>query len=175
VDRAEVSVEEALREIRERRADLDALLERLTPRQMVTAGDDGWTVKDHLTHLAAWEQSLVALLSGTSRHEALGVSEETYSSGFDAINEKVRESRAHLSLDDALAFYRTSHEEVLAAIARLSDGDLNRTYSSFQPSEPGKDSGAPIIGWIMGNTGEHYEEHIPWIRQIVEQQAQQRD
>jgi len=27
----------------------------------------GWRVKDHLTHIAAWEQSLLALLEGRDR------------------------------------------------------------------------------------------------------------
>ena len=35
---------------------------------------DGWTVKDHLDHIAAWEKSLIALLDGSNRAAAMGIS-----------------------------------------------------------------------------------------------------
>jgi len=66
-----------------------------------------------------------------------------------------------------MAFYRASHEKLLRAVGHLSDADLVRAYSIFQPGEPGTDSGAPIIGWIMSNTAGHYEEHIASIKQLI--------
>lgn len=163
----EPTTTEALRRIRERRSTLDALLERLDTTTLLRAGPGGWTPADHLAHIAAWEQSLVALLAGTPRHAALGVTAETYAGGADAVNAEVYRLHAGRPLEEVLSFYRRSHEEVLEAVGKLSDADLLRTYSSFQPLEPGTDSGAPIIGWIMGNTADHYDEHIAWIRNIV--------
>lgn len=159
---------EVLARIRERRAELDALLATIDPHSLTRPGPDGWTLADHLAHVAAWEQSLVALLAGTRRHAALGVSAETYAAGTEATNAEVHRLHAGQPLDEVLSFYQRSHDEVIAAVERLTDSDLARTYSSFQPDEPGEDSGAPIVGWIMGNTADHYDEHIGWMKQLVE-------
>lgn len=158
---------EVLGRISQRRAELDALLETFDHESLTRLGPDGWTLADHLAHVAAWEQSLVALLAGTARHAALGVSAETYAAGTEATNAEVHRLHAGQPLDEVLSFYRRSHEEVLAAVERLSGADLARTYSSFQPDEPGEDSGAPIVGWIMGNTADHYDEHIGWMKQLA--------
>jgi hypothetical protein len=39
---------------------LNAAIEALGPEALNTTGPDGWAVKDHLAHLAAWEASLIA-------------------------------------------------------------------------------------------------------------------
>lgn len=52
-------------------------------------------------------------------------------------------------------------------LARLHDADLLKTYSEFQPDQPGEDSGAPIIGWIADNTYEHYAEHQAWVEALA--------
>ncbi|GAB4335609.1 MAG: hypothetical protein Kow0010_23150 [Dehalococcoidia bacterium] len=38
---------------------------------------------------------------------------------------------------------------------------------SYLPDEPGEETGAPIVGWIAGNTCAHYEEHLAWISDLV--------
>src|SRR5437588_10496967 len=54
-------------------ASLDQLTEGLTEAQLARPGPAGWSVKDHIAHLAAWNLSLVALLEGRDRDAALGV------------------------------------------------------------------------------------------------------
>ena len=56
---------------------------------------------------------------------------------------------------------------MLTTLAGLSDEDLFKTYSYYQPDEPGDDSGDPILNWIMGNTYEHYAEHQAWIEALL--------
>ena len=51
--------------------------------------------------------------------------------------------------------------------SRMTDDDLMRSYSSFLPDEPGEDTGAPIVGWIAGNTFGHYADHRAWIEAMV--------
>ena len=51
---------------------------------------------------------------------------------------------------------------MLAAVSKLSDTDLLRPYSDFDSTPPTLE--APIEGWIHGNTFEHYDEHIGWLR-----------
>jgi hypothetical protein len=54
----------------------------------------------------------------------------------------------------------------LKQIEALSDQDLQKPVSFFQTDSTKTD---PIIGWIVGNTFDHYAEHLPWIAAIVAQ------
>lgn len=51
---------ELLRAVEHTWAALHAALDRLSARQMTTLSDaHGWTVKDHIIHMTAWERSVV--------------------------------------------------------------------------------------------------------------------
>jgi hypothetical protein len=65
--------------------ELESLVEGLDPRALETEVVDGWTVKDHLLHLVAWEESLLALLEGRDRAAAMGVP-GMGDAGVDAMN-----------------------------------------------------------------------------------------
>jgi uncharacterized damage-inducible protein DinB len=53
---------------------LEDTVRRLTPAQLTDLRDPaGWAVKDHLMHLAAWENAFLARLAGRPTHEALGL------------------------------------------------------------------------------------------------------
>jgi hypothetical protein len=45
----------------------------------------------------------------------------------------------------------------------MSDEDLKRPYSHFQPDDPPYNP-SPVWPWIVGNTFEHYAEHMEIIR-----------
>jgi hypothetical protein len=57
------------------------------------------------------------------------------------------------------------HERMLKKLETLSEEDLQRPYSHYQPqsSEP-----RPIIDYVAVGTIDHYAEHMPWIAAIVE-------
>jgi hypothetical protein len=165
-----------LRRIEAGRAELEAAIDSLDERQLTAIRDaQGWVVKDHLAHLAAWERSIVFLLQGRPRYEGLGVDEATYrtteADGFDRVNAAIRLQTAGQTLAETLAGFQAVHGELLATLDGLTDADLLRTYSSFAPDEPGEETGAPIVGWIVGNTYEHYEEHLDWIRELLQRPA----
>jgi hypothetical protein len=146
---------------------LNDLVGRLDEAQLTAPGADGWSIVDHLAHLAAWERSVIGLLRGQPRHAAMGIDRDTYERGFDAANAAIQARSAGRSLADVRAEVAATHQEVLALLAGLTDADLVRTYSSFQPNEPGEDSGAPVLNWIAGNTYDHYREHLDWIGRLV--------
>jgi len=125
---------------------------------------EGWSVADHLAHLAAWERSMLALFSGQPRHEGLGIDRETYESGnIDAINAAVRATSAGQSADAAIADFEKTHADLMARVATMTDDDLRQSYPHFLPDEPGSgfgnDSGDPILWRLCGNTAEHFVEH----------------
>src|SRR5262245_10750470 len=162
-----------LRRIEAGRSELEGAIARLDERQSTEIRDaQGWAVKDHLAHLAAWERSIVFLLQGRPRYEGLGVDKAAYlatdADGFDRVNAVIQRQAAGQTLAATLAAFRAVHQELLATLDGLTDADLFRTYSSYAPDEPGAKTGAPIIGWIVGNSYEHYEEHLGWIRALLQ-------
>jgi hypothetical protein len=147
--------------------ELQAVLSRLDEAAMRRADSaSGWAVTDHLTHLAAWERGIAYLLTHRPRHEGMGISAEQWRDlTMDEINEVVHEAGQGRVAAEALAIFRQSHTEMLDALAELGDADLMRDYSAYdQDSAP---SGRPIIGWIIGNTYDHYEEHLGYIRAVI--------
>ena len=146
--------------------DFHAYLKTLNEAQMTTLTDAvGWTVKDHIGHLIAWEDGVYATLTKRPRREYMGVDRETWKSGdFDKINAVIRPHYAQKSLAEVLAEFEIVHKRLLAQIEQLSDEDLRKPFNTFQP---GSSNEAPVIGSISGNTYEHYAEHTPWIAGIV--------
>jgi len=126
-------------------------------------GADGWTVKDHLAHVAAWEHSLLALLEGRDRSGAMGLDEPLEE--IDSINEAIRKLHSADPADETLGYFRDSHAQLVAALGKLSDLDLQKPYGHYQPSDP--DEKRPVVGWVAGNTYEHYTEHIDWINHLL--------
>ncbi len=147
---------------------LDSLLDRLTETQMTALQDRaGWTVKDHLVHLAAWEDSVTALFRGQPRHQAMGIDEASFTTGSsDEINALIQARRKDDSLHDVLAQLRASHESLMAALARLSDADLTRRARDLFPAFPARDE-RRLIDVIYENTAEHFDEHTGWIEKLV--------
>ncbi len=160
---------EALDALDEAWARLREMVDRLGEERLTGPADaSGWNGKDHLTHLAAWERSMVFLFQGHPRHEGLGIDEATYQShDIDAINAQIRIATQHLSLDQALEDLDATHRLLRALVADLTDEDLQQTYSHFLPDEAGIDDGQPIIGRLDHNTRRHFHEHIGYIESIA--------
>lgn len=148
---------------------LERRLEALDARQLTGPTDPaGWTAKDHLAHLAAWERSMVYLLQGRPRHEGLGVDEAVYLDGNDdAINAVIQAATKDLPLADVQAVLRSTHQELRSLVASMGVEDLRQPYSHFLPDEPGEDDGRPIIERISANGDAHVDTHLGYIEVIV--------
>ena len=145
---------------------LEAYLATLTPDQMTAKTDAaGWTVKDHLIHMAKWEYGMVALVDGGSRLEAMGIGDAAWDVGIDNLNALIQKRNKDLSLDEIFEETRAIHSAVTARISQLADADLLRPYKHYQPDS---DRTEPVVGWLIGDTYEHYEEHLPWMKAIAE-------
>jgi hypothetical protein len=150
---------------------LNATLDRLTPAQMTEIRDtQGWAVKDHLVHLAAWERAVVGFLQGQPLHAGLGVDGELLrTSDEDTVNAAIQAQHKDISLDEALEELRRVHGQLLRLVAPLSDDDLYRANSDYQPEATGERDERPVIGLIYGNTANHFREHQEWIESLVSQ------
>jgi hypothetical protein len=146
--------------------DFQAYLKTLTPEQMTTPADAaGWTVKDHVIHLATWEDGVYALLEKQPRYEQMGVDKETWDGhDTDAINAVIQKQKHDMPLDEVLKKFEDVHKRLIEKVQSMSSKDLLRPYSYYQADSTAQ---KPVFGWIVGNTYEHYAEHKPWIAAIV--------
>ncbi len=146
---------------------LTALVESLGPDDLTLKGPDGWAVKDHLAHIAAWEASLIGLLEGADRATAMGLAangdEET-----DQLNDEIWHLHRDKSPEEALTYFRDTHVALMRVLGKLSDDDLQRPYNDYQPNDPrDPDDNRPALDWVAGNTWEHYDEHREWVVQLI--------
>ena len=153
---------------------LNSTLDRLGEAQKTGITDaQGWTVKDHIIHLTAWERSVAFFLQGKPRHAGLGVDEALYlNAKEDEINAVVFPRNKDILLADALAEFRDTHEQLVKLVRPLTDADLQDRYRHYLPDEPGDGDGPPAINVIYGNSAHHFTEHLAWIKAIVGRSAQ---
>ena len=167
-DRGTSMKAEVMLEIETTWAALHSTLARLSEDEMTGVHDQaGWTVKDHLTHITAWEESVISFLQGRPRHEGLGVDEILYSkASFDDINAVIQELRKSLNLDQATAQLQATHLSLMGLIERLSEADLAQPLRHFLVSSP-VDDRRRAIDIVRDNTSSHFSEHLVWIEALV--------
>jgi hypothetical protein len=137
-------------------ATLDKTVQGLSERELTEIRDPaGWSAKDHLMHVATWEQALLAKLDGRARHQALGLDASTDGSGdWDALNAIIFSATRDRSLRAVLATMRGTYATTRAPIAALADGTAaSAAAEGFLSDVPGY--------------ADHYEQHNGWIRELV--------
>jgi hypothetical protein len=148
---------------------INKLFDSLTESQLTDIRNpDGWSIKDHIAHLTAWENSVVYFFQGKPRHEGLGISEEVYlNDDIDATNDVIFKRHKDESLEDVRARFKAVHTQVLALLEPLTDDDLAKPYAHYLPNEPGEGAGPAAMRVVYGNTTYHYREHQEWIEEML--------
>jgi hypothetical protein len=148
-------------------SDLESFLAGVDDKDASMKDANGWTVRDHVTHIAVWEDSVAVLFRGGKRHQALGIDEALYAeASFDEINDVIKLAQEHLSLAQAVELMHRMHAGLMDDVRRLPDADLVTTVRYHFPNAPQSDK-RRVIDFISENTAAHYEEHLPWMREIV--------
>ena len=146
--------------------DLRAFLAAVTPGQASKRDQAGWSVKDHVMHLAVWEDSVAILFRGGRRHEVLGIKEPLYTAGnLDAINEVIKARLEGASLREAIRDLQGVHTQLIGHLRTLRDADLNAKAREFFPQAPANDD-RPLASLIWDNTGGHFTEHLQWMHDL---------
>ena len=147
---------------------LNAYIATLSEAQLTQLTDTaGWSVKDHLLHMAVWEDGIWALLNKQSRAAQMGLEGDIWrKGGIDRANAIIHQQHAADSLDDVEQKRHAIHDRLMQQIAAMSDEDLLRPYAYYQAHASSETH--PVIDAVIGDTFEHYEQHIPWIKAIVE-------
>ncbi len=157
---------ELIERIHRTQATLEELVASLSDDEMIApAPDGGWSVKDHLIHLAAWDCALLGVLRGKPMGEAIGVDDAIYETGgVDAVNAVIYEREKDRPLPEVLETWRASRREVLALLETLSDADLYER--PFMPDVTAE--AYAIIHGVVDNTCAHDADHIEWIRAMLD-------
>jgi hypothetical protein len=144
------------------RARVERLLASHPPAALTAPGPEGWSVKDHLTHLTAWLRKQLALFAGRAAHEGLGVSESAWENDSeDELNAAVQQRDQHMTLDEALRQYRAAFDDLLAWLEGVDDGSLAAPFDADDP-EAGR-----LIDRVPGNSYAHDLEHLPWMEAVL--------
>ncbi|MGE5602348.1 MAG: DinB family protein [Nitrososphaerales archaeon] len=133
----------------------------LPPERLTVPGNGGWSVVDHMAHLAFWEQMLVrGYLGGEPQHEVLGVTEEEFRGlSEDAENDIVYRRNRGRDPAEVLAEVWASHDNAVEAISRFPFERLT------QPRQAGDEY--PLSAYVAGNTYGHYLEHAEWLKPLM--------
>jgi hypothetical protein len=104
------------------RADLRSALDGLSEAQMLEPTIDGWSVKDHLAHVAFWDELRAAdierISAGYESAWPMTVSSEQ-------VNAIVQGARSGLSLKQVMLELEASRQRVLDAVAAASPRGLD--------------------------------------------------
>jgi hypothetical protein len=117
---------------------------------------NGWSVKDTLAHMAAWEWRCASLLNESHQTNALLKAIPDV----DALNRESYQERQEWSWEEVETDFRQAHEALVAAIRALPNDRLED---------------APVQQAIAENTWKHYAEHLPdlekWHKQVARSSA----
>ena len=129
----------------------------------------GWSAKDHLGHLTAWERSVVFLLNGLALTDGMGIDEDLYRAGdLDAINAGIQDQVKDLALADVLTDLRAVHEEMLGTIEGMPEDALRQPVDA--EGVLGDQSPPKVAEKIAWNTFEHFDQHRGWIEALLQEE-----
>jgi uncharacterized damage-inducible protein DinB len=141
--------------------DLADLATRVDREAFTAPAADGWSVKDHLVHVGAWEHWLLALFQGEDKLAAMGA--EGAGRDIDQVNAAVWEKHRHDSADDAWRYFRGAHAQLMQELSNKSTEDFERPYQAFFDGNAGGSTQQAVLVAVAANTYDHYAEHIGWI------------
>jgi uncharacterized damage-inducible protein DinB len=157
------TIDELTARIERGRAAFYAALDGLSDAELAAPlTDRGWSVADHMAHIAVWMEGIVGALDGRDRWAVMGAGPPV-GGDYDALNEELRARRGALVPADARAWLDATHAQLLAKLGGMTIEELRRPYRHYQPGEERPNADAPFLGWIIGDSYEHYDEHRGWI------------
>ena len=152
--------EQVLSQIRQAHADLVSTWEGIPDDVMTTRPVvEWWTLKDLMGHVAMWRRVAIKFIDEYRRNGApvpLGLKD---AAAIDAYNKRGAALRRDYSLARMRAEFDASLRDLIAAVEKLSDADLD------QPLPAPWDPGDTLERLIAVNSYEHEPEHVEQIKQ----------
>lgn len=152
------TLEELLERIDREWERLGSLLARMTPAQLETPLESGWSPKDHIAHITAWERYLiVTVVGGQPAHSGLGLAAEQAEGDIDTVNELLVQAAANKTLAEVQAEAAAVHAEARAAVAGIQWSEWHNQLREWNGEQ------RSMLDWIAGNSYDHYLEHWQWL------------
>lgn len=151
--------------IRQAWDEIEAIVRPLDERRLAAIPPDGgWSVKDHLAHMAVWLEVAAARVRGMPDNAPFGMDEMSFiAADIDGLNEAAHRLNRDRAPEDVLSDLRETHAGMLEIVEGLAEADLAGPARSLRPRARQE----PLITTIAANTYEHYEEHAGWIRALL--------
>lgn len=142
---------------------LQATISGLTEQQMERPDAGGWSIKDNLAHLTVWEEFMRRYhLQNQPPYQVLQIDEARFKElDEDGLNAVLYQRSKTQSVAEVLANLQRSHAQVVADLEQWSYTALLKPRYTDDP-----DAG-PLINWVIGNTYEHYQEHLANIQKAT--------
>lgn len=114
-----------IQHFREIRTHFLSAIEGLTETQLTERSIDGWSVEDHLNHLAFWHDlrcsEIIRISAGFEHAWPLSVDSQ-------ALNDIVQPARANLSLEQARWEYESAVDRIIEAVGRANERGLTQSH-----------------------------------------------
>lgn len=141
---------------------LEQAIAGLPDKRMLVPDAGGWSIKDNLAHLSAWEEFLrLHYLGKMPAAEAFGM-EEAILRDVTQINDAIFTRNEDRPLQDVLAGMRATHAQLITALARMSFQEMLQPLAVEEDPEQ-----HALLDEIVNNTYDHYREHRATIEKLV--------
>ena len=160
-----ISRDEVIENLRAARAELDASIEGLSPEILDgPTRDGGWTIKDHLAHVAEWQRRGLGVIAGKPPWEGLRIERETWDQldGVDDINEILFQRHRNTPLETVLEDFQETGKQVRLTVESMTEADLQRELpEEISPRY------RRVVDIVNYNFARHDRSHIDDIRGIA--------
>lgn len=144
-----------------------ALIDTLTADQWTSATDVmGWSVKDHVAHVTAWENVVIEVFRGGSpQYATLQMSETEWATGgIDGADAVIHARKAGQSLHRVKNNRDVTHARIVTILSELPEEELKRPFNDFGAV----DAGEPVLVEMMECLVKRYDDLCASIKTIVE-------
>jgi hypothetical protein len=118
----------------------------------------GWAAKDHLMHVALWEQALLARTDSRPRHEVLGLDASTEGSqDWDTLNAAIFARTRNQGVADVLRTLQETHDTTRARLLTIVRGGA---------AAQSTDSARALLEGLPDYI-DHNDQHRGWIETLV--------
>jgi hypothetical protein len=143
-----------------------ALIDALTDEQWTVPTDGrGWTVKDHVAHVTAWENVVIEVFRGGSpQYVTLQMSEADWlAGGVDGADVLIHSRKAGQSLRRVKNNRDVTHARIVTILSELPEEALTRPFREFGAV----DTGQTVLVAMMDYLVRRYDDLCASITAIV--------
>lgn len=147
---------------------LKDLLNQLTSEQLNQTGlGEGWTVKDVVAHLAAWNEEYIAEIARILNNQATWQNLYEAKEGEDEFNRREVEKRRESSYEDVFKEWESFCHELLNKLENLTDEQWGHK-SGNDTWKFGRFKDVPVSVWSLFDYGEktHEAEHLEALKKF---------